>query len=125
MHALRRQGSRAPPGRRPPGCPEPGRPSRSGRGLLAGRNRMSAAPQARVLLAVLTECTSGKGNTYLRGWAGASNLVAFRGDDDEVGRPTWSLFLVQRQPREGAPAPARGLRTGKRTSPRTSKPSGA
>jgi len=36
---------------------------------------MSGPQQARVLLAMLTECTSGRGNAYLRGWAGASNLV--------------------------------------------------
>ena len=59
------------------------------------------APQSRVLFAVLTECTSGRGNTYMRGWAGASNLVAFRGEDDDQGRPTWQLFLVERRSRNG------------------------
>ena len=54
-----------------------------------------------MLFATLSECTSGRGTTYLRGWAGASNLVAFRGEDDEQGRPTWQLFLVERQPRDG------------------------
>jgi hypothetical protein len=48
---------------------------------------MSAAQQTRVPLAVLTECTSARGAVYLRGWAGASDLVAFRGEDDE-GRGT-------------------------------------
>lgn len=40
---------------------------------------MNGPPQARVLFAVLGECTSGRGTIYLRGWAGASNLIAFRG----------------------------------------------
>ena len=46
-------------------------------------------PPPRVLLATLTECTSARGTVYLRGWLGASNLVAFRGEPDEQGRPTW------------------------------------
>ena len=69
---------------------------------------MSSGPQqARVLFATLTECESARGNVYLRGWAGASNLVAFRGEDDDQGRPPWQLFLVERQPREGGQASAR------------------
>ena len=63
---------------------------------------MNGSPQARVLFATLSKCTSGKGTTYLRGWAGASNLVAFRGADDEQGRPTWNLYLTERQLREGS-----------------------
>jgi hypothetical protein len=50
---------------------------------------------------VLSEATSAAGRPYLSGWAGASNLVAFRGEPDEKGQPTWRLFLVERQPREG------------------------
>jgi hypothetical protein len=67
----------------------------------------------RVLFARLTECVSARGTRYLRGWAGASNLVAFRAADDEQGRATWELFLVEREPRDGggqhatATAPAR------------------
>jgi hypothetical protein len=57
--------------------------------------------QARVLLAQLTECESSRGNRYLRGWAGASNLIGFRGDDDEQGRPTWKLYLAERTPKPG------------------------
>ena len=78
----------------------------TGHALVVSRNRlkdarsMNGPPQARVLFATLSECTSGRGTTYLRGWAGASNLVAFRGEDDEQGRPTWQLFLVERQPRD-------------------------
>ena len=68
---------------------------------------------ARVLLAELSECTSASGNRYMRGWLGASNLVAFPGEPDEQGRPTWQLYLSERQPRQdgrqgtGRAAPAR------------------
>jgi hypothetical protein len=56
---------------------------------------------AKVLFAQLTECESSRGNRYLRGWAGASNLIGFRGDDDEQGRPTWKLYLAERTPKSG------------------------
>ena len=62
-----------------------------------------SAGQARVLLAVPSECVSGNGKAHLGGWAGASNLVAFRGEPDEQGRPTWHLYLAERQPRAEAP----------------------
>jgi hypothetical protein len=61
--------------------------------LLASRARMkdlrtmNGPPQAKMLLATLTEHTSARGNAYLRGWAGASNLAGFRGGDDDEGRP--------------------------------------
>ena len=54
---------------------------------------------------MLTECTSARGVPYLRGWLGASNLVAFRGEPDERGRPTWNLYLAERPARaDDAPA---------------------
>jgi hypothetical protein len=81
----------------------------------------SGQPHAKVLLATLTECTSGRGNMYLRGWAGASNLVAFRGEDDAEGRPTWNLYLVERQPREGSQASARRPQEREATSPQASE----
>ena len=56
---------------------------------------------AKVLFAQLTECESSRGNRYLRGWAGASNLVGCSGDDDEQGRPTWRLYLAERTPKPG------------------------
>lgn len=65
---------------------------------------MSAPGQAKILLATLTECTSGRGTIYLRGSLGASNLMAFGGEPSDQGRPTWNLYLVERPPREGAPA---------------------
>jgi hypothetical protein len=76
-----------------------------GHAVVASRNRMrdvrslTAPAQARVLLAELVECVSGRGTPYLRGWAGVSNLVAFRGEPDEQGRPTWRLFLTERLPK--------------------------
>ena len=60
--------------------------------------------QARVLLAELTECVSGRGNRYLKGWLGASSLVAFEGDPDAEGRPTWKLYLTERAAKRAAPS---------------------
>ena len=59
---------------------------------------------SRVLLTTLSRRTSTKGNEYLAGWLGRASVVAFRGGDDEQGRPTWQLFLVERQPHDGPPA---------------------
>lgn len=67
-----------------------------------GKDMRSMMDQAKVLLAELAECVSARGKPYLRGWAGASNLVAFRGEPDEQGRPTWKLYLVERQARDGS-----------------------
>jgi len=81
-----------------------------GHALVRSRDRMKdmksmQTPQARVLLADLTECVSGRGNRYLKGWLGASSLVAFAGDPDAEGRPTWKLYLTERASRQdGAPA---------------------
>ena len=55
--------------------------------------------QPKVVLAELTECVSGRGTRYLKGYLGASNLVGFLAEPDEQGRPVWRLFLVERQPR--------------------------
>lgn len=56
----------------------------------------------RVLLAVLSERTSAKGNAYLAGWLGKARVVGFRGDDDPYGNPTWNLYVSEPEPREGA-----------------------
>jgi hypothetical protein len=64
------------------------------------RGRRQAGQQSRVLFATLTEAVSANGRPYLKGWAGASNLVAFRGEPDERGRPTWNLYLTERPPRQ-------------------------
>src|SRR3954466_4563064 len=53
----------------------------------------------RVLLLQLSERTSAKGNRYLSGWLGKASVVAFRGEDDKHGNPTWDLFASEPQPR--------------------------
>src|SRR6476646_1733680 len=58
---------------------------------------MSAGP--RVLLLTLSERTSGKGNRYLSGWLGKASVVAFAGEPDKHGNPTWDLFVSEPQPR--------------------------
>src|SRR3954447_19593856 len=58
---------------------------------------MSAGP--RVLLLTLSERVSGKGNTYLSGWLGKASVVAFAGEPDKHGNPTWDLFVSEPQPR--------------------------
>ena len=63
---------------------------------------MSAGP--RVLLLTLSERTSAKGNAYLSGWLGKASVVAFRGEDDKHGNPTWDLFVSEPQPRAEAGA---------------------
>src|SRR4051794_37527247 len=52
---------------------------------------MSAGP--RVLLLQLSERTSGKGNRCMSGWLGKASVVAFRGEDDKHGNPTWDMFV--------------------------------
>src|SRR3954453_21833177 len=56
----------------------------------------------RVLLLTLSERVSGKGNTYLSGWLGKASVVAFRGEDDRHGNPTWDVFVSEPQPRAEA-----------------------
>jgi hypothetical protein len=72
---------------------------------LQGQWTMNEPPQAKVLIATLAECTSTRGSTSRRGWAGASSLIGFRGEGDEQGRPTSQLFLVEWQAREGPLGP--------------------
>jgi hypothetical protein len=86
--------------------------------LLPSRQRMrdlrslamNEPRQAKVLFAKLIECTSARGTKYLRGHAGANNLVAFRGVDDDQGRPTWELFLAERMQKPGVVSDDRRLR---------------
>jgi hypothetical protein len=61
---------------------------------------MSAGP--RVLLLTLSERTSAKGNPYMSGWLGKASVVAFRGEDDKHGHPTWDLFVSTPEPRPEA-----------------------
>src|SRR4051794_10317740 len=90
----------------------------------------------RVLLMQLSERTSAKGNRYMSGWLGKASVVAFPGEPDKHGNPTWDLFVSEPEPRpeardEGgaakasaqerparAPAGPSGHRDGWRGSPR-------
>ena len=60
---------------------------------------------SRVLLTTLSVRTSAKGNAYLAGWLGKASVVAFPGEADKFGNPTWDLFLAQPEPRDGPRAP--------------------
>jgi hypothetical protein len=75
----------------------------------------------RVLLMTLSCRTSAKGNSYLAGWLGKASVVAFAGEPDKFGNPTWDVFLAEPEPKrdsvqrpsasppervEAAPAPA-------------------
>src|SRR4051794_5132469 len=53
----------------------------------------------RVLLMQLSEHTSAKGRPYMTGWLGRASVVAFRGEDDKHGNPTWDLFVGEPPPR--------------------------
>lgn len=78
--------------------------------LLPSRNRlkdMRTMSASRVLLTTLSRRTSTKGNEYLAGWLGKASVVAFPGQPDKFGNPTWDLFLSQPEPRDGLPAPRR------------------
>ena len=72
---------------------------------------MSAGP--RVLLLTLSERTSGQGNRYLSGWLGKASVVAFAGEPDKHGNPTWDVFVASRSrgPRRAGARPA-GARPG-------------
>lgn len=56
----------------------------------------------RVLLMTLSERTSARGNAYLAGWLGKASVVAFRGDPDKFGNPTWSVYVSEPEPRDDA-----------------------
>jgi len=55
--------------------------------------------QQRILLTILAERTSAKGNPYLAGWLGKARLVAFRGEPDQHGNPTWQVYAAEPEPR--------------------------
>jgi hypothetical protein len=54
----------------------------------------------RVLLTTLSVRTSAKGNAYLAGWLGKASVVAFQGEPDRFGNPTWDLYLSEPEPRD-------------------------
>ena len=62
---------------------------------------------ARVPLMTLSCRTSTKGNEYLSGWLGKAAVVAFPGEPDKFGNPTWDVFVRQPEPRDGSPTPRR------------------
>ena len=85
---------------------------------------MSGQPQARVLLATLTECESARGNVYLRGWAvpptwspSAARTTTRAGPR---GSCSWSSAS-----RAGGQAPARRPQEREATSARASAPASA
>ncbi len=55
---------------------------------------VSGGRQAKVLLMTLSERTSGKGRRYFSGWLGKASVVAFEGEPDKFGNPTWDLFVA-------------------------------
>jgi hypothetical protein len=60
---------------------------------------MSGSPG--VLLAILPQHTSVRDRPYLSGWLGKARLVAFAGEPDARGDPTWELYVAEPEPREG------------------------
>ena len=64
---------------------------------------------SRVLLTTLSVRTSAKGNAYLAGWLGKASVVAFPGEADKFGNPTWDIFVAEPEPREGAPGARQSL----------------
>src|SRR3954470_9248404 len=42
---------------------------------------------------------SGRGNRYMSGWLGKASVVAFAGEPDKHGNPTWDLFVSTPEPR--------------------------
>ena len=82
-----------------------------GHALLHSRDtlkdiRTMGAP--RVHLATLSIRTSTKGRQYLAGWLGKSRVIAFEGEADKFGNPTWDIFVAEPEPREGTPGARQG-----------------
>ena len=53
----------------------------------------------RVLLTVLAQQTSARGNAYLSGWLGKAQVVGFAGEPDKYGNETWNIFLAEPEQR--------------------------
>ena len=80
-----------------------------------------------VRLTTLSVRTSAKGNAYLAGRLGKASVVAFPGEADKFGNPTWDPFLSQPAAHDGSSTarqspPARGDASGRLSAP--SSPSG-
>jgi hypothetical protein len=79
----------------------------------------------RVLLTTLSVRTSARGRPYLSGWLGKASVVAFEGQPDKHGHPSWDVFLAEPEPRDAVsrpPAKASGPDSG---SGRPTEPSAA
>ena len=59
---------------------------------------------SRVLLTTLSVRTSARGRPYLTGFLGKSRVVAFEGEADRFGNPTWDIFVAEPEPRDWPPA---------------------
>ena len=46
-----------------------------------------------------------KGRQYLSGFLGKSRVIAFEGEADRYGNPTWDIFVGEPEARDGTPAP--------------------
>ena len=58
----------------------------------------------RVLLTTLSVRNSARGRPHLSGFLSKSRVVAFEGEADRFGNPTWDIFVAEPEPRDGAPA---------------------
>ena len=67
---------------------------------------------SRVLLTALSVRRSGKGREYLSGWLGKASVVAFAGEPDKFGNPTWDVFVCQPEQRQSPAAADPSPRTG-------------
>jgi hypothetical protein len=54
----------------------------------------------KVLLAVLKERQSAKGNRYLSGWLGKARLIAFQDKDAPEGEVIWQVYAQTPEDRE-------------------------
>jgi hypothetical protein len=62
---------------------------------------VSGGRQPKVLLMTLSERTSAKGRRYFSGWLGRASVVAFEGEPDKYGNPTWDVYAAEPQPKAG------------------------
>jgi hypothetical protein len=86
-----------------------------------------SAPDNKVLMTVLWERVSGRGNEYLSGFLGRARVVAFRGEPTPDGIKTWNVYLspAKEQEEAGERREARQPRqqpTGSTSSPSASPP---
>jgi hypothetical protein len=68
-------------------------------GAAAAQEGQAVSPGPCVLLLTLSARTSAKGRLYLSGWLGKASVVAFPGEPDKHGNPTWDLFVSTPEPR--------------------------